>query len=87
MSQPESQAVDSSSWEQGYQQDLSNWLDQYKTEQSGRAADYESMLTDVASQEGQFDPDLFRGLLGELESSKRRQKEWNEQSAKAAYKY
>jgi gas vesicle protein len=34
-----------------------------------------------------FDPDLFSNLLGELESSKYRQKEWNERSAKAAYKY
>ena len=34
-----------------------------------------------------FDPDLFSNLPGELESSKYRQKEWNERSAKAAYKY
>lgn len=74
-------------WESGYQQDLSNWLNEYKTEQANRAADYQKMMTDIASQEGEFDPDLFRGLLGELESSKRRQKEWNERSAKAAYKY
>ena len=74
-------------WEQGYTQDLNRWMNEYKTEQEGRQKDYQSMMTDIASQEGEFDPDLFRNLLGELESSKRRQKEWNEQSAKAAYKY
>jgi hypothetical protein len=36
---------------------------------------------------GAFDPDLFRNLLGELESSKYRQKQWNERTAKAAYTY
>lgn len=75
------------SWEEGYSQDLSNWLDQYKNEQAGRAADYESMLSDLVSQEGTFDPERFRSLLLELESSKKRQKEWNERSAREAYKY
>jgi hypothetical protein len=75
------------SWDTGYNSDLNKWLSEYQTEQAGRAADYQSMLTDLASQEGQFDPNLFRSLLLELESSKKRQKEWNEQSAKAAYKY
>jgi len=75
------------SWNQGYTEDLNKWLSDYQAEQAGRDADYQSMLTDITSQEGQFDPELFRSLLGELESSKRRQKEWNEQSAKAAYKY
>lgn len=78
---------DSYDWESGYQQDLTKWLDQYKTEQADRATDYQKMMTDVASKEGEFDPDLFRGLLGELESSKKRQKEWNERSAREAYKY
>ena len=76
-----------SSWEQGYTNDLNKWLSEYQNEQAGRATDYQSMLTDIASQEGQFDPNLFRSLLGELESSKKRQKEWNERSARAAYKY
>ena len=75
------------SWDQTYSQDLDKWLSQYQAEQAGRATDYQSMLTDLASQEGKFDPDLFRSLLGELESSKKRQKEWNERSARQAYKY
>lgn len=88
-SQPQAQTSPSGSydWAAGYQQDLTDWLNEYKTEQANRAADYQKMMTDIASQEGAFDPDLFSGLLGELESSKRRQKEWNERSAKAAYKY
>ena len=43
--------------------------------------------TDISSQFEAFDPELFSSLLGELESSKRRQKDWNELSAKAAFKY
>lgn len=75
------------SWDSTYSSDIQKWLDEYQKEQAGRATDYTSMLTDLTSQAGKFDPDLFRSLLGELESSKKRQKEWNEFSAKAAYKY
>lgn len=82
-----SSAPSGPSWDETYSQDLDKWLSQYQTEQAGRASDYQSMLNDLASQEGMFDPDLFRSLLGELESSKKRQKEWNERSAREAYKY
>ena len=80
-------AEDLGNFKQSFSEDLNRWKDEYTSEQAGRATDYQSMMTDAASEEGEFNPDLFRNLLGELESSKRRQKDWNERTAKEAYKY
>lgn len=76
--------------------DLMNQLNQRPTEtsstqelQSAGTSEFDDWIKSFESQQdaGAFDPDLFRNLLGELESSKRRQKDWSERSAKAAYKY
>lgn len=52
-------------------------------------SEFDDWLKSFSEQQdvGAFDPDLFRNLLGELESSKYRQKQWNERSARAAYTY
>lgn len=63
----------------------------YPTQQSSDSgtSEFDDWLKSFESQQdvGAFDPDLFRNLLGELESSKRRQKDWSERSARAAYGY
>jgi len=79
------------------QEDLDEALSRYSPQtnplDTGAAAagtsEFDDWIKSFESQQdaGAFDPDLFRGLLGELESSKRRQKDWNERSAKASYKY
>ena len=74
-------------WLQDYSAEQTKRQEQYAADQERARSDYQSMLAEVGTKEGAFDPDLFRSLLGELESSKRRQKDWNELSAKAAYKY
>lgn len=62
---------------------------QQQQPQETGASEYDDWLQSFATEQdkGSFDPNLFRNLLGELESSKRRQKDWSERSAKAAYKY
>jgi len=62
---------------------------QQQQPQETGTSEYDDWLKSFATEQdkGAFDPNLFRGLLGELESSKRRQKDWSERSAKAAYKY
>jgi hypothetical protein len=61
--------------------------DSLQQQRVGTSADSAAASEDLNAQFEAFDPDLFSNLLGELESSKYRQKEWNERSAKAAYKY
>ena len=62
---------------------------QQQQSQDTGGSEYQDWLTSFATEQdkGAFDPNLFNRLLGELESSKRRQKDWSERSAKAAYKY
>ena len=62
---------------------------QQQQSQDTGGSEYQDWLTSFATEQdkGAFDPNLFNQLLGELESSKRRQKDWSERSAKAAYKY
>ena len=71
--------------------DLTGQLGQLGQQQSQGAgtSEYDDWLKSFATEQdkGAFDPNLFNRLLGELESSKRRQKDWSERSAKAAYKY
>ena len=78
------------------QEDLDTALSSYsaqnavqKSSSDAGTSEFDDWVKSFESQQdvGAFDPDLFRNLLGELESSKYRQKEWNERSAKAAYKY
>jgi hypothetical protein len=61
--------------------------DNLQQQRATASADSAAASEDLNAQFEAFDPDLFSNLLGELESSKYRQKEWNERSAKAAYKY
>ena len=62
---------------------------QQQQSQDTGGSEYQDWLNSFATEQdkGAFDPNLFNRLLGELESSKRRQKDWSERSAKAAYKY
>lgn len=83
------------------QEDLDTALSRYSSQNApqtnasdtGSAAtgtsEFDDWVKSFESQQdvGAFDPDLFRNLLGELESSKRRQKDWSERSARAAYGY
>ena len=68
-----------------------NTASQSAASDTGAAAsstnEYQDWLNSFATEQdkGAFDPDLFNSLLGELESSKYRQKQWNERSARSAY--
>ena len=68
-----------------------NTASQSAASDAGAAAsstnEYQDWLNSFATEQdkGAFDPDLFNSLLGELESSKYRQKQWNERSARSAY--
>ena len=68
-----------------------NTASQSAASDAGAAAsstnEYHDWLNSFATEQdkGAFDPDLFNSLLGELESSKYRQKQWNERSARSAY--
>jgi hypothetical protein len=70
---------------------LSRYQSQNTASDAGAAAsstnEYQDWLNSFATEQdkGAFDPDLFNSLLGELESSKYRQKQWNERSARSAY--
>jgi hypothetical protein len=67
--------------------DIQRFLDEFRSDQDRRQQDYLNLLTDQAAKASEFDPEKFRSTLLELESSRRRQKDWNERSAKQAYKY
>lgn len=75
-------------WKQQYA-DTTSQMQQQREEPTAASSTPSTDLsaTDISSQFEAFDPELFSSLLGELESSKRRQKDWNELSAKAAFKY
>jgi hypothetical protein len=72
-------------WKQQYADTTSQMQQQRDDAAAPTSTDLSA--TDISSQFEAFDPELFSSLLGELESSKRRQKDWNELSAKAGYKY
>lgn len=75
-------------WKQQYA-DTTSQMQQQREEATAApsTASTDLSATDISSQFEAFDPELFSSLLNELESSKRRQKDWNELSAKAAFKY
>lgn len=59
-----------------------------KSEQTG--GDYQPTDVSTSTTTEEFEPfsrDLFTGLLGELESSKKRQKDWDYEQALKAYKF
>jgi len=70
-----------------FESDIQKFLDEFRSDQTGRQKALEDTLTDLAAQGSEFDPERFRTTLLELESSRRRQKDWNERSARQAYKY
>lgn len=72
-------------WQKQYADTTSQM--QQQREDTAAPTSTDLSATDISSQFEAFDPELFSSLLGELESSKRRQKDWNELSAKAAFKY
>jgi hypothetical protein len=67
--------------------DVQRFLDEFRSDQDRRQQDYLALLSDEAAKASEFDPEKFRSTLLELESSRRRQKDWNERSARQAYKY
>lgn len=81
--------------------DFQNWKQEYETRsQQTQAAANANTPTSAAAvpttaeaapkdefELDPFDPDLFRDLLSELESSRYRQKQWNERSAKTSYNF
>jgi hypothetical protein len=72
---------------QNFDTDIQRFLDEFRSDQDRRQQDYLALLSDEAAKASEFDPEKFRSTLLELESSRRRQKDWNERSARQAYKY
>jgi hypothetical protein len=72
---------------ENFDTDIQRFLDEFRSDQDRRQQDYLNLLTDQAAKASEFDPEKFRTTLLELESSRRRQKDWNERSARQAYKY